>query len=438
MPRRNDSPAIAASWAARATLTSGTAAPAQMRAPSSTAMSLNPRPSRTATPGTPPSRTMRLEPRLMTMTGISGGSCARTYDRSCSSSGMNNTCAGPPTRNHVSSANCWLAMSRPRRSGRRERRSGRMSGNTTVWFISKDVNFSRAPRLHPPSAWSRRRTQRRQLARQRVGPLGDAAGAEAGDVVAGAGDVLHQAGELLRAVEPKHMAMPARPNAGDQAVAVGTRNGGLAGRIDMGNDDAVGVVKAGAERLEQRMQAGVAVRLHHGDHLALGGFAGSAEHRCDFDRVVAVIVDHRDAVPGAGAGETPPHPAEARNRLADQRIGDAEIMRDCDGGGGVEGIVATGHRQDQILDRMHIVAGAVAEHHRKTRTAIRMIEPGQAHVGLRVFPICDDAAILDAADHGLHHRMIGAHHGEAVEWNVFDEPLKRRLHGIEGFEVVEV
>ena len=51
-----------ASCAARATLTSGTAAPARTRMPS-TAISLKPRPSRTTTPGTPPSRTIRLEPR---------------------------------------------------------------------------------------------------------------------------------------------------------------------------------------------------------------------------------------------------------------------------------------------------------------------------------------------------------------------------------------
>ena len=61
-----------ASCAARATLTSGTAAPARMRVPS-IAISLKPRPSRITTPGTPPSRTIRLEPSPMTVTAISAG-----------------------------------------------------------------------------------------------------------------------------------------------------------------------------------------------------------------------------------------------------------------------------------------------------------------------------------------------------------------------------
>ncbi len=73
MPRRNASPAMAASCAARATFTSGTAVPARTRSPGSTLTSPKPRPSRITTPGTPPSRTIRLEPRPTTVTGMSAG-----------------------------------------------------------------------------------------------------------------------------------------------------------------------------------------------------------------------------------------------------------------------------------------------------------------------------------------------------------------------------
>ena len=52
---------------------SGTAVPARTRLPASIFVSLNPRPSRTTTPATPPSRTIRFEPRPMTVTGISRG-----------------------------------------------------------------------------------------------------------------------------------------------------------------------------------------------------------------------------------------------------------------------------------------------------------------------------------------------------------------------------
>src|SRR5438067_2155903 len=102
MPRKNARPPMPAACAACATLRSGTAAPARTRSPS-IATPANPRPSRTTTPGTPPARTMRLEPRPTAVTGMSAGNCSSKYARSASSSGMDRTCAGPPTRNQVKS-----------------------------------------------------------------------------------------------------------------------------------------------------------------------------------------------------------------------------------------------------------------------------------------------------------------------------------------------
>ena len=92
------------------------------------------------------------------------------------------------------------------------------------------------------------------------------------------------------------------------AVAVGGDRGGerllvdafyrrLAGGIDVGDDHAVGVVEAGGEGVEQRGQAGIAVRLHDGDHLAAGRGPRGFQDRADFDGMVAVVVVDRDAVP---------------------------------------------------------------------------------------------------------------------------------------------
>ena len=66
--------------------------------------------------------------------------------------------------------------------------------------------------------------------------------------------------------------MAMRAQAEHEMVAVDAFDRRLAGRIDLGDDDRVGIVEAGAEFLEQRLQAGEAVRLHHGDNLAAGGF----------------------------------------------------------------------------------------------------------------------------------------------------------------------
>ena len=77
--------------------------------------------------------------------------------------------------------------------------------------------------------------------------------------------------------------------------------GCLARGIDRRDDDGVGVVEAGGEIVEQVVEARVAVRLHHGDDIAL---APTAAPPCstdgDLDRVVAVVVDDGDAADDAG------------------------------------------------------------------------------------------------------------------------------------------
>ena len=179
-------------------------------------------------------------------------------------------------------------------------------------------------------------------------------------------------GKPFGAVERNDVAMPMRAQALHQRVAVGAFDRRFAGRIDMRDDDRVGIVEAGAELLEQSRQPRVAMRLHDGDHLALGQFARRLQHRRDLDRMVAIIVDNGDAVPHAGAGEAPPHAAETAPALADHVIVDAEFMRNRDRRRGIERVVAARHRQRDILDLVHELAGAVAKHDGEQRGAAGM------------------------------------------------------------------
>src|SRR5262249_33703970 len=98
---------------------------------------------------------------------------------------MNSACAGPPTRNQVSSASDWLASSRPRNAGIADLSEAVMSGK------------GRAPRLPRQFPW------------QRVGPLCDRSGAEADHVVTRAHLAAHERGEIRRRVERHHVAMAA-------------------------------------------------------------------------------------------------------------------------------------------------------------------------------------------------------------------------------------
>src|SRR6266511_6153422 len=100
---------------------------------------------------------------------------------------MNSTCAGPPTRNQVSSASGWFASRRPRSSGIYAFNSETISGKVMA-------------------AQLRHRAERRKLPRQRIGPLRDVAGAEADHDVARLRQALDDARQLLRAVERDHLA----------------------------------------------------------------------------------------------------------------------------------------------------------------------------------------------------------------------------------------
>ena len=108
------------------------------------------------------------------------------------------------------------------------------------------------------------------------------------------------------------------------------------------------------------------------------------------------------------------------------------------GGGRVQRIVMAGHGQQQIVEIGRLRGLAVAQQHVEARHAAFEIDVEQPHVGLRIFAIGDDAAILDLADELLHGRMIETHHREAVEGNVLDEGAESVLDRVERMEMVEM
>ena len=108
----------------------------------------------------------------------------------------------------------------------------------------------------------------------------------------------------------------------------------LAGGVDIGDDDDVGVVEAFAEFGEQAGEPRIAMRLHDGDDLALValGLLPGLERRGDLDRMMAIIVDDGDAAHLAGAGEAALDALELAHRRAQDVIGEAELVPDRDGG----------------------------------------------------------------------------------------------------------
>ena len=132
---------------------------------------------------------------------------------------------------------------------------------------------------------------------------------------------------------------------------------------------------------------------------------------------------------------TPPNPASALRMVV---VGNAEFVRHRDRRRGVERVVPARHRQHQIGNLVRGVGLAIAEHHLEMRAAAVRREIDQPRIGLRILAVGDDAAVLDLADHGLHDRMIGAHHRKAVERHVLHKRAECVLHGVEGLEVIEM
>src|ERR1700739_3091080 len=112
--------------------------------------------------------------------------------------------------------------------------------------------------------------------------------------------------------------MAMRAQAKYEVVAIDALDRRLACGIDLGNENRIGIVETGAEILEQRLQAGIAMRLHHGDDFAVIGIARGFEHSSDLHGVMAVVIDAGEPVPSAAPREAPLPPAEGSHRLADR------------------------------------------------------------------------------------------------------------------------
>ena len=152
----------------------------------STRISTKPRPSRMTTPRTPPSRTSRFEATPITVTGTSAGLAARKAARSSGSAGRNITSAG-------------AADAEPG-DGRERRVRAQPAAHRRQPLDQAIVGAARGHHRRPSGG-----VERLELARQALRPVGDRAGAEADDEVAGLGQTAHQPARARRGRRaPRH------------------------------------------------------------------------------------------------------------------------------------------------------------------------------------------------------------------------------------------
>ena len=126
--------------------------------------------------------------------------------------------------------------------------------------------------------------------------------------------------------------MTARAQTADECIPRCAFDRHFTGRINVGDDDRVGIVEAGAEVGEETVETRVAVRLHDGDDVARCRIARGAQYGGDFDRVMRVIVDDGDAARFADFGEAAFHAFELTKRGAQNLVTETQLARDGDGG----------------------------------------------------------------------------------------------------------
>lgn len=226
-------------------------------------------------------------------------------------------------------------------------------------------------------------------------PAGDAAGAKANYEIPRTGDLGHLACQIVGLVEWDDVPMTMTAQPIDQRIPVDTLDRTFAGRIDVGDDHGVGVAETGAEFLEQIADPRVAMGLHHGDQPAAPDLSCRTQDRRDLDRVVAIVIDDRDATHDSGLGEAPAHATELRQRLYGNGVCDPHLVGDGIDRQGVLHVVQAEHREARVDDTASFLVMAIGDYDVENRPVSRHAHVLGTHVGNRVHSVGDQASIRD-------------------------------------------
>ena len=156
------------------------------------------------------------------------------------------------------------------------------------------------------------------------------------------------------------------------------------------------------------------------------------ERGANLDRVVAVVVDQRDAVDDALDLEAPAHAGEILQARANQIRRDIEIERDGGGGGGIAHVV-NARRAGQM--KFAEVVAAIGQPEAAGEPL--QLDVADDQVGLARSAVGDDRA-LDARDDGLHVGLVQAKHGGAIKRHAIDELRENVLNLLERGVVIEM
>jgi hypothetical protein len=206
---------------------------------------------------------------------------------------------------------------------------------------------------------------------------------------------------------------------------------GFARGIDVGDNDHVGLVEGARELVEQIAGARVAVGLKGDDDAAVVGALSGVERGFDFSRMMAVVVDQRDAPRLSHDRKAPSDAPERGEGLLGEIERHLELVGDGDDREAILHVVRSRHVHHEFTERF---AAPVCV---KVRAKAVVPKGFRAVVGLGRHAVGHVPA-RNARQDVLHVRVIEAHHGKAIKRHPAGEFDERLLDLVVGAVVVEV
>src|SRR6266404_1125132 len=144
----------------------------------------------------------------------------------------------------------------------------------------------------------------------------DVSGTDREDGVAGPGVLQQKFDGFLHGTNVMDVFVSGLANSGNKGFAGDARDRRFAGRIDVREDEQVGLIEGAAELIPEMLRARIAMRLEKNQQAVKLTAASSFERGANLRRVVTVVVDYRDLVHGAFYVEAAADAAKVRQSLA--------------------------------------------------------------------------------------------------------------------------
>src|SRR5713101_3390054 len=220
---------------------------------------------------------------------------------------------------------------------------------------------------------------------------------------------------FLHGAKVEHVFVASLANGGGQGFAGYAGDSRLAGGVNVGEHQHVGLIKGAAEFVPQMLRARVTVRLEEQPQAIELANTRGFERGADFGGVMAVIVDHGNVVDRAFNVEAPADSREFAEAIADQLRGHVEVEGDSRCGRGVAHIVDA--RRMKELENAEVVAFVGQA---KFAAQAFELDVADDEIGLAGSAVGNNRALY-ARDHGLHVRLVQAQNRRAVKRHAIDE-----------------